>query len=87
MIRAGVLLAINTSGGKDRAVVRRTILTPQYQATSIAYRAGRRATHAPNNIPPIFHDSVLARACGRTGRRRADCLACAAFLRRDPPVR
>ena len=25
------------------------ILTPQYQATSIAYRADRRATHAPNN--------------------------------------
>ena len=30
-------------------VVRRAILTPQYQATSIAYRADRRATHAPNN--------------------------------------
>ena len=30
-------------------VVRREILTPQYQATSIAYRADRRATHAPNN--------------------------------------
>ena len=39
MIRAGALLAINTSGGKDRAVVRRAILTPQYQATSIAYHA------------------------------------------------
>ena len=24
---------------------------PQYQATSIAYRADRRATHAPNNTP------------------------------------
>ena len=30
-------------------VDRRAILTPQYQATSIAYRADRRATHAPNN--------------------------------------
>ena len=30
-------------------VVRRAILTPQYHATSIAYRADRRATHAPNN--------------------------------------
>ena len=37
-------------------------------------------------VPPIFHDNVLARACGRTGRSRADCLACAAFLRRDPPA-
>ena len=32
-----------------RAVVRRAILTPMYLATSIAYRADRRATHAPNN--------------------------------------
>ena len=31
------------------AVLRRPILTPQYQATSIVYRADRRATHAPNN--------------------------------------
>ena len=30
-------------------VVRRAILTPPYQAASIAYRADRRATHAPNN--------------------------------------
>ena len=32
-------------------VDRRAILTPQYQATSITYRADRRATHAPNNTP------------------------------------
>ena len=31
------------------SVVRRAILTPQYRATSIAYRADRRATHVPNN--------------------------------------
>ena len=30
-------------------VDRRAILTPQYHATSISYRADRRATHAPNN--------------------------------------
>ena len=28
---------------------------PQYQATSIAYRADRRATHAPNNRPVARH--------------------------------
>ena len=56
MIRAGALLAINTSGGKDRAVVRRTILTPQYQATSMAYRADRRTTHAPNNTAFLRRD-------------------------------
>ena len=31
------------------AVVRRSILPPQFQATSIVYRADRRATQAPNN--------------------------------------
>ena len=41
----------NWVGQADQDVVRRAILTPQYQATSIAYRADRRATHAPNNKP------------------------------------
>ena len=35
---------------RGKAVERRAILTPQYQATSITYRADQRAIHAPNNI-------------------------------------
>ena len=34
---------------RSLGVDRRAILTLQYQATSITYRADRRATHAPNN--------------------------------------
>ena len=50
--------------GRSGGVVRRAILTPQYRATSIAYRADRRATHAPDNTrerggrrgpPAAFH--------------------------------
>ena len=43
-------------------VVRRAILTPSIKATSIACRADRRATHAPNNTNGIaerFHKTVL----------------------------
>ena len=32
---------------------------PQYQATSIAYRADRRATHAPNNTPVSFRHHIV----------------------------
>ena len=32
-----------------RAVARRAIVTSQYRATSIGYRADRRATHVPYN--------------------------------------
>ena len=35
-------------------VVRRAIVTPQYQATSIVYRADRRRTRAPINTRPMI---------------------------------
>ena len=40
------------------SVVRRAILTPQYRATSIAYRADRRATHMPNNTARRYFASL-----------------------------
>ena len=38
-------------------VVRRAILTLQYHANSIPYRADRRATHAPNNNPAMSNSA------------------------------
>ena len=45
---------------------------PQYQATSIAYRADRRATHAPNNTQEgIDHALIVAQRLGRAAREQA----------------
>ena len=45
-------------------VVRRAIVTPQYQATSIVYRADRRRTRAPINMLALLTPRNPARSMG-----------------------
>ena len=60
-------------------VARRAIVTPQYRATSIGYRADRRATDVPNNIdfkaiPSLNKMLVLDLARGDYIERRENAI-------------
>ena len=64
-------------GGSDpEAVVRRATWTPQYRAAPMAYRADRRAIHAPNNTCGRLLCLQRGRGCpgrDRSGRSSGAC--------------